>query len=123
MNIQEEVTSVDEEGQQAALLELFRPYFDRLIEVLISKGQLPENENIFTSEDKEAFRCYRVDITDTMVSRILHMTREKHQSIHSFMLRCVCTMYFQRVLWKVCYIFRKTVEYTFDSMFLKRLTT
>lgn len=48
-------------------MELFRPYFERLIEVLISKGQLPENENIFTNEDKESFRCYRVDITDTMV--------------------------------------------------------
>ncbi len=51
------------------LLELFRPYFERLIEVLISKGQLPENDSIFTSEDKESFRCYRVDITDTMVKK------------------------------------------------------
>lgn len=53
------------------LLELFRPYFERLIEVLIRKGQLPENDSMFTSEDKETFRCYRVDITDTMVSRRL----------------------------------------------------
>ena len=37
------------------LLELFRPYFERLIEVLISKGHLPENESISTSEDKELF--------------------------------------------------------------------
>ncbi len=51
------------------LLELFRPYFERLIEVLISKGQLPENDSSFTSEDKETFRCYRVDITDTMVKK------------------------------------------------------
>jgi hypothetical protein len=49
------------------LLQLFRPYFERLIEVLIRKGQLPENDSTFTSEDKETFRCYRVDITDTMV--------------------------------------------------------
>jgi hypothetical protein len=53
------------------LLELFRPYFERLIEVLISKGQLSENESIFTSEDKETFRCYRVDITDTMVTNLI----------------------------------------------------
>jgi hypothetical protein len=38
-----------------------------LIEVLISKGQLPVNENVFTSEDKESFRAYRSDIIDTMV--------------------------------------------------------
>ena len=59
--------SVDDDGKQTILLELFRPYFERLIEVLISKGQLPENDCIFASEDKETFRCYRVDITDTMV--------------------------------------------------------
>lgn len=65
--LQEEVTSIDEEDKQTILLEIFRPYFERLIEVLISKGQFPENESIFSSEDKESFRCYRVDITDTMM--------------------------------------------------------
>ncbi|CAF5214692.1 unnamed protein product, partial [Rotaria magnacalcarata] len=63
----EEVTSIDDDEQRIILLELFRPYFERLIEVLISKGQLPENDSSFTSEDKETFRCYRVDITDTMM--------------------------------------------------------
>ena len=67
-HLQEEITSIDEEDKQTILMGLFRPYFERLIEVLISKGQLPANENIFTSEDKESFRCYRVDITDTMVN-------------------------------------------------------
>ncbi len=61
----EEVTSTNEDTNQ----ELFRPYFEHLIEVLISKGQLPENENVFTSEDKEAFRSYRSDIIDTMVNK------------------------------------------------------
>ncbi|CAF1155266.1 unnamed protein product [Rotaria magnacalcarata] len=65
--LQEEVTSIDDDEQRIILLELFRPYFERLIEVLISKGQLPENDSSFTSEDKETFRCYRVDITDTMM--------------------------------------------------------
>ncbi|CAF3932793.1 unnamed protein product [Rotaria sp. Silwood2] len=65
--LQEEVTSIDDDDKRIILLELFRPYFERLIEVLISKGQLPDNESIFTSEDKETFRCYRVDITDTMM--------------------------------------------------------
>lgn len=74
---QEEVTSNDEEGKQMILFELFRPYFERLIEVLIAKGQLPENDNIFTSEDKEAFRCYRVDISDTMVTKRRPSERER----------------------------------------------
>ena len=55
------------------LLEIFRPYFERLIEVLICKGQLPENDSMFTSEDKETFRCYRVDISDTMVKEIAQL--------------------------------------------------
>lgn len=68
------MTSADDDEKQGLLLELFRPYFERLIEVLISKGQLPANDNIFTSEDKESFRCYRVDITDTMVTKRLHLS-------------------------------------------------
>jgi len=83
------VTSTDDDEKQMILLELFRPYFERLIEVLISKGQLPENDSIFTSEDKESFRCYRVDITDTMV--------RKRNSIYfskKFLsFRCVCIMF------------------------------
>ena len=69
------MTSADDDEKQGLLLELFRPYFERLIEVLISKGQLPANDSIFTSEDKESFRCYRVDITDTMVTKHLHLSR------------------------------------------------
>ena len=66
------MTSAEDDERQAILLELFRPYFERLIEVLLSKGQLPENDSIFTSEDKESFRCYRVDIADTMVKTNLY---------------------------------------------------
>ncbi|CAF4930534.1 unnamed protein product, partial [Rotaria sp. Silwood2] len=63
----EEIISINEKTNQDILLELFRSYFENLIEVLISKGQLPDNENIFTYEDKELFRCYRSDIIDTML--------------------------------------------------------
>ncbi len=62
------MTSNNEEMNQGITLELFRPYFEHLIEALISKGRLPENENGFTSEDKEIFRAYRTDIIDTMVN-------------------------------------------------------
>ncbi|CAF4234025.1 unnamed protein product [Adineta steineri] len=66
--LKEEITSTNEDKNQAILLEIFRPYFEHLIEVLISKGQIPENENVFTSEDKELFRSYRLNIIDTMVN-------------------------------------------------------
>ena len=92
------MTSVDEEAKQVILLEIFRPYFERLIEVLISKGQLPESESMFTSEDKEAFRCYRVDITDTMVSIVDERKREKCIVDSS---RCVCITPLATERWKV----------------------
>ncbi len=66
---QEEITATNEETKKSVILDLFRSYFERLIEVLVSKGQLPMNENAFTSEDKENFRAYRSDIIDTMVNR------------------------------------------------------
>ncbi len=62
------MTSTNEAMNQGTTLELFLPSFEHLIEVLISKGRLPENENEFTSEDKEIFRTYRSDIIDTMVN-------------------------------------------------------
>ncbi len=62
------MTSTNEQMNPGITLELFRPYFEYLIEVLISKGRLPENENEFTNEDKEIFRTYRSDIIDTMVN-------------------------------------------------------
>ena len=58
---------MNDEKKKSVVLELFRPYFEHLIEVLISKGQLPIKENNFTSEDRELFRSYRSDIIETMV--------------------------------------------------------
>ena len=56
-------------NENTALLELLRPYFEHLIEVLISKGQMPDNENVFTSEDRDVFQSYRTSIFDAMVKR------------------------------------------------------
>ena len=81
------------------LLEIFRPYFERLIEVLICKGQLPENDSMFTSEDKESFRCYRVDISDTMVKKIAQLQWENRR--YPIICRCVCIMFWVTGLLKV----------------------
>ncbi|CAF0748655.1 unnamed protein product [Adineta ricciae] len=70
--LKEEIASSEENNTS---LELFRPYFEHLIEILITKGQLPENEDVFSSEDKDVFRTYRTSIADTMMSMydILHI--------------------------------------------------
>ncbi|CAF1247363.1 unnamed protein product, partial [Didymodactylos carnosus] len=65
--LQEEVTSSKDDKTQTLCMEICRPYFIRLIEVLITKGQMPENNQDYTSEDKETFRNYRVDIGDTIM--------------------------------------------------------
>lgn len=65
--LKDEVTSINDETKQTVVQQLFRPYFEHLIEVLIVKGQLPENEQLFSSEDKETFRTYRSNILDTMM--------------------------------------------------------
>ena len=83
-------------ANEGVIGELFRPYFEHLIEILISKGQLPENENVFTSEDKEIFRCYRSDIIETMVNEESISNKRFY-----FKFRCVCIMFFVIELWKV----------------------
>ena len=46
-------------------LEMFGPLYQSLIETLLVKVQFPPDvtyESEWSSEDKEAFRCYRQDI-------------------------------------------------------------
>lgn len=51
-------------------IELFTPVYSSLIQVLMRKVQYPADDvlNSMTAEEKEQFRCYRQDISDTVVS-------------------------------------------------------
>lgn len=43
------------------------PVYKELVNVLITKAQLPGPELNFSKQDLESFRCYRQDISDTLV--------------------------------------------------------
>lgn len=68
--LQEEVTSNDVcANHRTQALEMIKPVYAHLASVLVRKGQQPDDSQLdqWTAEDLETFRCYRQDISDTMV--------------------------------------------------------
>lgn len=61
----ETVISVKNKG-----LELIGPLYSHLAKILVRKAQQPDESSLdkWTLEDLETFRCYRQDISDTLVS-------------------------------------------------------
>lgn len=66
-NFQDELLSCDARQYQL-LLPILSPIYHSLAVVLIHKSEFPTDEQNLSAEDKEAFRCYRQDIADTLVS-------------------------------------------------------
>jgi hypothetical protein len=50
------------------LLPVILPVYTSLAAVLVHKAEFPPDNMAISSEDREAFRCYRQDIADTMVN-------------------------------------------------------
>ncbi|KAK6640059.1 hypothetical protein RUM43_008336 [Polyplax serrata] len=46
------------------------PIYEKLVNILITKAQLPGVEQNFSKQDLESFRCYRQDISDTLLCEI-----------------------------------------------------
>lgn len=51
-------------------MQIIMPVYSYLAKVLVRKAQQPDEDSIdkWTSDDLETFRCYRQDISDTMVN-------------------------------------------------------
>ncbi|KAK7158798.1 hypothetical protein R3I94_005208 [Phoxinus phoxinus] len=66
--LQDEVTSLDAE-RQTLYLQIYRPVYFQLVDVLLQKACFPRDEDYATwsADDKEQFRTYRVDISDTLM--------------------------------------------------------
>ncbi|KAK7944786.1 hypothetical protein WMY93_000514 [Mugilogobius chulae] len=66
--LQDDILSF-EEGKQTAYLQVYRPVYFQLVDVLLHKSHYPSQEeyNSWSSDDKEQFRIYRVDISDTLM--------------------------------------------------------
>ncbi|XP_033838408.1 importin-13-like isoform X1 [Periophthalmus magnuspinnatus] len=66
--LQDDILSFDE-GKQTAYLQVYRPVYFQLVDVLLHKSHYPPQEEYdsWASDDKEQFRIYRVDISDTLM--------------------------------------------------------
>lgn len=52
-------------------MKLLGPIYKELVNVLITKAQLPDGRQNLSQQDLELFRCYRQDIGDTLVRRMI----------------------------------------------------
>uniref|UniRef100_A0A8C1YSU4 Si:ch73-182a11.2 n=1 Tax=Cyprinus carpio TaxID=7962 RepID=A0A8C1YSU4_CYPCA len=63
---QDDITSLD--AGQTLYLQIYRPVYFQLVDVLLQKASFPRGEDYATwsADDQEQFRTYRVDISDTL---------------------------------------------------------
>ncbi|XP_054276108.1 importin-13 [Macrosteles quadrilineatus] len=64
--LQDELIACDMDKHQE-LMPLIVPVYTNLAAVLVHKAEFPPDNMSISTEDKEAFRCYRQDIADTMM--------------------------------------------------------
>ncbi|XP_051943628.1 importin-13-like isoform X1 [Hippocampus zosterae] len=66
--LQDDILSFEEE-KQAIYLHVYRPVYFQLVDVLLHKCHYPSQEEYtsWSCDDKEQFRIYRVDISDTLM--------------------------------------------------------
>jgi len=66
--LQDELSMISEEDM-LPLMDVFKPIFFSLINVLLTKARFPSDSDYasWSLEEKEQFRCYRQDIGDTMM--------------------------------------------------------
>ncbi|XP_061635403.1 importin-13-like isoform X2 [Phyllopteryx taeniolatus] len=66
--LQDEIMSF-ESNKQALYLQVYRPVYFQLVDVLLHKAQFPSDQEYasWSSDEKEQFRIYRVDISDTLM--------------------------------------------------------
>nr|XP_032821906.1 importin-13 isoform X2 [Petromyzon marinus] len=66
--LQDDITSLGGE-KQAMYLQMYRPVYFQLVDVLLYKAQFPTDAEYasWSADEKEQFRIYRVDISDTLM--------------------------------------------------------
>ncbi|XP_021171300.2 importin-13 isoform X2 [Fundulus heteroclitus] len=66
--LQDDILSFEEE-KQGGYLQVYKPVYFQLVDVLLLKSHYPSQEEYasWSSDDKEQFRIYRVDISDTLM--------------------------------------------------------
>ncbi|KAJ8388429.1 hypothetical protein AAFF_G00133050 [Aldrovandia affinis] len=66
--LQDDIMSFETE-KRAVYLQVYRPVYFQLVDVLLHKAQFPTDEEYasWSCDEKEQFRIYRVDISDTLM--------------------------------------------------------
>ncbi|XP_051788454.1 importin-13 isoform X1 [Erpetoichthys calabaricus] len=66
--LQDDIMSF-ETDKQVVYMQVYRPIYFQLVDVLLHKAQFPVDEEYssWSSDEKEQFRIYRVDISDTLM--------------------------------------------------------
>ncbi|KAI4890303.1 hypothetical protein NFI96_017720, partial [Prochilodus magdalenae] len=66
--LQDDIMSLETE-KQTLYLQVYRPLYIQLVEVLLHKARFPSDQDFasWSADDKEQFRTYRVDISDTLM--------------------------------------------------------
>ncbi|XP_039592000.1 importin-13 isoform X1 [Polypterus senegalus] len=66
--LQDDIMSF-EADKQVVYMQVYRPIYFQLVDVLLHKAQFPVDEEYssWSSDEKEQFRIYRVDISDTLM--------------------------------------------------------
>lgn len=67
--LQDEILSNENTAEKMKCLELIGPLYSHLTNILVKKAQQPDEASIekWSTDDLESFRCYRQDISDTLV--------------------------------------------------------
>ncbi|XP_037947984.1 importin-13 [Teleopsis dalmanni] len=67
--LQDEVLTMDNTEERIKCWEFIKPLYAHLTRILVRKAEQPDETSIhkWSSDDLEAFRCYRQDISDTFI--------------------------------------------------------
>lgn len=61
----------NEKLKGSEVMNIVKPFYKKLIGILMRKSMQPENVSQWSRDDRDTFRCYRQDIADTYVSILL----------------------------------------------------
>ncbi|MEQ2174898.1 Importin-13, partial [Goodea atripinnis] len=109
--LQDEIMSF-ESDKQAVYLQVYRPVYFQLVDVLLHKAQFPSDQEYasWSSDEKEQFRIYRVDISDTLMYVYEMLGAELLSNLYDKLGRLL-TNTEQPTSWQaVCAIFEKSVK-------------
>lgn len=67
--MQDEILANEDTAQKSKCLQLVIPLYSFLSKILVKKAKQPDESELdkWSSDDLETFRCYRQDISDTLV--------------------------------------------------------